>query len=305
MSWSRRWLDGLDLSEQRVEQGRYLARRGHLHDLEIAPGHVDAQVREGRLRPFRVHVDVETFDDDTWERVLPALAGEVRATAALLEGELPDHVAELFAGVGASLVPSDPAGTCTCGERQPCKHVAAVHQALADRFDDDPFLLLELRGRDRDSLLASLRSLRAGEDGVVVPGTVALGELATRPFDVADGDLDAIPIHPHPVDDPAALLDHLGPPPGLDDTAVVDDLLARAAAFAWRIAAGEGADVADEALLLAELRSQRMATAEAVADALGWDRERTREELDRLFVEGRAMRTGQGERTRYRAAPGA
>jgi hypothetical protein len=75
----------------------------------------------------------------------------------------------------------------------------------------------------------------------------------------------------------------------------------RAAAGAWRLAAGEGAAAADEELLLAELRGQRVGTAASLADALGRDADEIRAELDRLFEEGTVMRTGSGDRARYRA----
>jgi len=39
----------------------------------------------------------------------------------------------------------------------PCKHIAALLYVFAQRLDEDPWLLLAWHGRDRDSLLASLR----------------------------------------------------------------------------------------------------------------------------------------------------
>ncbi|QBI52069.1 hypothetical protein EKD16_01260 [Streptomonospora litoralis] len=40
----------------------------------------------------------------------------------------------------------------------PCKHAAAVLYTLADRLDRDPFLLLAWLGRDRETLLESVRA---------------------------------------------------------------------------------------------------------------------------------------------------
>jgi uncharacterized Zn finger protein len=39
----------------------------------------------------------------------------------------------------------------------PCKHGSAVLYVLAEAFDDDPFLVLAWRGRNRDELLDALR----------------------------------------------------------------------------------------------------------------------------------------------------
>ena len=47
---------------------------------------------------------------------------------------------------------------CTCPDWSvPCKHASAVLYALAEAFDDDPFLVLAWRGRGRDELLDALR----------------------------------------------------------------------------------------------------------------------------------------------------
>src|SRR5690606_16463568 len=142
----------------------------------------------------------------------------------------------------------------------------------------DPFVLLRLRGRDRDRLLRDLRALRGGGD------EVAAEELdLDRGLFAAGGDLELIPLHPTPVEDPSALFQRLGPPPGVDATEPYVRTIERAAEGAWRLAAGEGSDAADEALLLTELRAQRVATVPSLAAALGRDEDAIRDHLDRLF----------------------
>jgi uncharacterized Zn finger protein len=56
----------------------------------------------------------------------------------------------------------------------PCKHLAAVFYLLAESFDDDPFAILALRGRDRQTLLENVRE-RRGEvpAGSTPPGPSA------------------------------------------------------------------------------------------------------------------------------------
>jgi len=53
----------------------------------------------------------------------------------------------------------------------PCKHLAAVCYVLAERFDADPFAMLALRGRDRETLLADLRERRAEAGPAPAHGT--------------------------------------------------------------------------------------------------------------------------------------
>jgi uncharacterized Zn finger protein len=307
--WSRRWLEMLERTgagfAQRLERGRYFARKGVVQELAVEPGRITARIRDSRTHPFRAEVTVPTFSDEQWERATTELAVELRFTAQLLDGQLPEDVDDALRPAGVSLFPdvTEVTGSCTCAEsRMPCKHLAALHYAFAAELDRDPFLLLQLRGRDRDTVLAGIRAVRSG--GAVAerrPGVVPLAELAGIPLTTARGDLSAVTVHPERVEDPAVLFEHLGQPPGVSDTAPYERLIARAAEFAWRLAAGEGAEVADDELLVAELRAQRTGTVPSVAEALGWPEERTREALDRLFEAGTVMRTGSGDKTRYRA----
>lgn len=279
-----------------VQRGRALARRGAVEDVVLAAGSVSGRVLEDRAAPTEVEIGWPASDDTAWQRAAGELGQRLRPIAALLESELTDGLADDLAAAGIALLPTAAELTprCTCEVRGPwCRHAAALHTVAATRIDRDPMLLLELRGRTRDQLLAALR----GTGPSAPPAT----EPATRP---EVGDLDAIPIHPSPVRHPAHLLRQLGPPPGVDDPEPLDALLTRAAATAWQLAAGEGAEVADEAALLTELRSQRVATVASLAAVLGWDPETVAGGLEALFARGEVLRTGSGERTRYRASSG-
>jgi uncharacterized Zn finger protein len=51
-----------------------------------------------------------------------------------------------------------------------CKHTAAVHYILGERFDEEPFLLFRLRGRTEEQLTRALRARRGEEDREEVAG---------------------------------------------------------------------------------------------------------------------------------------
>lgn len=302
--WGQRWQELLDhagpSAARRVQRGQALARRGAVEDLRIEPGVIQGVVREDRVVPYRVELRWPPPDDAAWEAAIAALSAELRFTAALLDGHLPEGIDEVLAGAGVPVLPTldDLQLVCTCTERvRLCRHVAALYTAAGALIDRDPFLLLTLRGRTRDALLRALRTERGGERGT----SPAEGlDLSQGMFGVR-GDLEAIPLHPAPVEDPAALFHRLGEPPGVDDVRPLVSTIQRAAAGAWRLAAGEGAAAADEELLLTELRAQRVGSAASLAEALGRDTEEVRAELDRLFEDGTVMRTGSGDRARYRA----
>lgn len=307
-SWGQRWLDAVGSGDHRgladrLARGRYYASRGGGSDLTVSRGQLSARVPEGRLRPRLATIDVPPLDEDARATLLDVLASEVRFLAAVLEGGLPASLADALRERRVELVPrrDELVEDCSCGELpMPCRHVATVHHAFADRLDEDPLPLLQLRGQDPTSLLAALRERRRG--GAPPEGTMPIAELDAAAVGSARGELDEVPLQPRQADDPAWLFSHLGAPPGVDDPTPLESSLAGAADFAWRIAAGEGAHVADEELLLAELRAQRTAGAGSVAEALGWDARQTRELLDRLFESGRVLRTGTGDDARYRAA---
>lgn len=258
--WGTRWIQSLEqlgaAYDNRLPRGRTYARKGTVHDLDVTRGRVTALVDGSRARPYRVELALETFDDATWAAILDALAGQLRHAAALLDDRMPTDVDDTLADVGVSLFPavkgrhSDLRTSCSCPDwANPCKHVAAVHYVLATRFDDDPFLLMALRGRGRDEVLAGLRTRRAGGDVDLVDAavdastpsrSVPLADL--RPSDLFGGDdVPELVIAPRRRD-VLALVRRLGPLPGALDTVrgEVEATIERASAAAWDLLEGDG-----------------------------------------------------------------
>jgi uncharacterized Zn finger protein len=318
--WGRRWIGSLETLgaayANRLPRGRTYARRGAVRRLEVAPGEVTARVDGSRAVPYRVTLRLPAFSDAQWDTIVAALAGQLRHAAALLDGRMPDDIDDTLARCGLSLFPKagDLATTCSCPDHaNPCKHVAAVHYVLAQAFDDDPFLLLTLRGRDEHALLAALRAARTGEgssagaaaEGDKLGDGVRLADLhAARLYD-APGDLAAIAVQPAPPTDPGVSLRRLGPPPlGGDVTAEsLQRIVARAADRAWALASGapdDGHGAADDTVL-DELRRRGTATARELADALHRSPEELRASLRALVAAGAVERSGHARGTRYQA----
>lgn len=308
--WGGHWVDALEEAgeswAERLPRGDEDVRRGRVGNLTVERGRIAANVRGESSRGNSVEIRIRPFDDDTWDAIGEELAQELRFTARLVAGELPRDVEQVVEATGVSLFPDADGmdATCDCDDAVvPCRHVAAVHFAFAGELDRDPFLLLRVRGRDRGSLLAALRAHRSGSTATEQEQREAeLDPIGPEGFYEADQDLEAIVLHPAKTDEPGALIDRLGPPPGVKDPDPLVALIGRAVETGWKVAAGEGADVADDETLLAELRARGVASAEDVADGLGWPADRTREALDRLWDEGDVLRTGSGDGARYRAS---
>jgi uncharacterized Zn finger protein len=165
--WSRRFLAVLESFPfaRRLARGRSYARAGQVLSLAVRPGEVAASVQGSRPRPYRVKVLLAPFPALVWARVEVALAEQAIYSARLLAGEMPPDIEDVFAAAGAPLFPQrqqDLTMSCSCPDfAVPCKHLAATFYLLAEAFDDDPFQILHWRGRDRESLLTRLRTLRA------------------------------------------------------------------------------------------------------------------------------------------------
>ena len=166
--WSRRFLSAVEsiLTGGRLTRGRTYARQGQVIDLGIGSGLVVAQVQGTRRTPYGVQITMPAASDERWAAIVETLAGQAGYAARLLAGELPHEIEDVFAQAGVALFPergSHLVTSCTCPDwATPCKHAAAVCYLMAEAFDDDPFLLLAFRGREREALLAELRARRGG-----------------------------------------------------------------------------------------------------------------------------------------------
>jgi uncharacterized Zn finger protein len=132
---------------------------------------VEAVVQGSRPEPYKVSVRFRRLSDAEWERVIDGMAAEALYAARLLSGEMPEQIEDVFSAAGTSLFPRDEQDMqtrCSCpdwaGRASPCKHIAAVHYLLGERFDDDPFLMFLLRGRSQDEIVSALRARRSGPE---------------------------------------------------------------------------------------------------------------------------------------------
>jgi uncharacterized Zn finger protein len=165
--WSQRFigvLEGIGMGS-RLQRGRSYARKGQVVSMDVGPGLVTAVVQGSRVRPYRVRIGVGAFGKGEWTQVEGALAENAWYAAALLSGEMPDDIEDVFAGLGLSLFPAtarELSLDCSCPDGAvPCKHLAATFYLLAESFDEDPFAILAWRGREREDLLANLQAARS------------------------------------------------------------------------------------------------------------------------------------------------
>jgi uncharacterized Zn finger protein len=182
--WGKAWLDALE--GRAVHDPNRLpvvaptpARPGRRPRHRAGVGR--AWVQGSRPDPYEVVLKVRPFRDDEWDCVFDAIAGKAAHAAALLDGELDPGVVADAEAVEVDLLPrsGELRTACNCPDwAEPCKHAAAVCYLVADALDDDPFVLLLLRGLDRTAVIDAIRARRAragdaGEVAVAPEGVVA------------------------------------------------------------------------------------------------------------------------------------
>ncbi|MEM6836179.1 MAG: SWIM zinc finger family protein [Cyanobacteria bacterium P01_C01_bin.120] len=164
--WVQRWVDLLNnyRFKKRLERGRRYAREGNILNIEYKGAKVVALVQGTADEPYKLSIWLDAFTDEDWSYVIESLSEHALFSAQLLAGEMPDDIEDVFTANGLSLFPFQLAevhSKCDCPDpKNPCKHIAAVYYQLGDFFREDPFILFQLRGRDRAQILAALRQKR-------------------------------------------------------------------------------------------------------------------------------------------------
>lgn len=165
--WSKRWVHVLESFGMgtRLTRGRSYARQGQVLSVDVEPGIVKAKVQGSMPKPYTIKIQLEPLSRQDWDKVTDAMASQALFAAKLLAGEMPTNIEEAFSTVKLSLFPTsihDLKTDCSCPDwANPCKHIAAVYYILADRFDEDPFLIFKLRGRTKEEIIEALREKRA------------------------------------------------------------------------------------------------------------------------------------------------
>lgn len=230
--WAKRWIGALERLDMgaRLQRGRSYARQGQVLSIAFDGARIKAKVQGSRAKPYDVTIAIKPLADAQWAQVTAELSAQAIFAAKLLAGEMPQEIEQAFAAAGVPLFPQsskDLSTDCSCPDyANPCKHIAAVYYLLGERFDDDPFLIFQARGRSREQIIAELRALRSAE--VAPAGAPAAPQAAPAPalaellagFYQAGAGLAALgaQVAEPPVE--AALLRQLGPAPADADTAL-------------------------------------------------------------------------------------
>jgi uncharacterized Zn finger protein len=247
--WASRWIAALErlVNPGRLARGRTYARAGQVVSMDVSRDGVKAVVQGSRQAPYQVAIRFRRLGDAEWERVIDAMASQALYAARLLSGEMPEDIEDVFASVGVSLFPAargDMRTTCTCpDDANPCKHIAAVHYLLGERFDDDPFLMFLLRGRSQEEIVAALRARRAGPETEAAVESDQAAEPDESNFWSAPPHTEEVALHFALPESDALPVKRLGAPPFVKDqaafAAVMERIYQQIGEYALLIAVGD------------------------------------------------------------------
>jgi uncharacterized Zn finger protein len=220
--WSRRFIDVLESYGlgARMERGRRYARGGKVLSLAVGAGKLEARVQGSRRTPYRVTLRAAVPTAAQWRSIEAVFATRLGWAARLLAAEVPADLEEGFQQAGVALFPQrwdDLEARCGCPDQEvPCKHIAAALYVFAQRLDDDPWLLLAWRGRQREVLLERLR--RTVGVGGATRSSAAVTGCSEEPLppwwprglQAGSGPRVHLP-EPLPPDPPERVLERLGP----------------------------------------------------------------------------------------------
>ncbi len=128
-------------------------------NINVQDGEISADIIHAHVT-FKLH----QFTPGQWRTVISMLSERALFSTALLNGELPEGIIEIFKQGSVSLFPQkirEFSTTCDTCELDLCEHICTVLLTIAQKLEEDPFFLLQLRGISREDLLQQLRNARS------------------------------------------------------------------------------------------------------------------------------------------------
>ncbi|MEV0445246.1 SWF or SNF family helicase [Streptomyces spectabilis] len=250
--WGQAWLQALEdtaLDTAQLKAGRRLARAGAVGAVSVRPGRITAVVQGKDGTPHRSDVLLQRLSPQEWDRFLGMTVERAGHIAALLDRDMPPHLVEDAAAAGVELLPGigDLEPECDCEAWDHCGHTAALCYQVARLLDQDPFVLLLMRGRGERELLDELQVRSVAHQDVADAAPAEPADTAQEGVDAAQAYADGVILPPLP--ELPALPSEPGLPPSLDtETDPAPGVDVRALAFLATCTAVEAHRLLAEAL---------------------------------------------------------
>jgi len=168
--WGQKFISALEsfTDSGRLQRGRAYSGDSRILHFEITKGIATATIR-GNVNPYfgvykepkyETEVKMTAIEAKDWTKIIANMSSKASVVAKLLLNEVPENIESSFTSVGKHLLPyssKDFQTECSCPDySNPCKHIAGLCYRLSSEFDEDPFLLFEMRGISKEDLQAEL-----------------------------------------------------------------------------------------------------------------------------------------------------
>ena len=156
--WGKAWCDNMEQYADyatRLPRGKRYVRTGTVIDLKVISGRVKALVQGTKRAPYKVTIRISPLAEEVCDRIIGQCARKIENMEALVGGEFPQEMKELFTGKdGLFPTPREISFQCSCPDwALMCKHVAAAMYGVGVRLDENPFYFFSLRGLDVDRFI--------------------------------------------------------------------------------------------------------------------------------------------------------
>jgi uncharacterized Zn finger protein len=157
--WGNEWITAIEdaaLDDRQMRIGRKYATAGQVGPITVSPGRIAATVYGADRTPHATTVHIAQLTDADWTRLLDGVSAKAGYIAALLDRDMPHDLANADVPLLPTMTDLEP--ECDCdGWELPCRHAAALSYQVAWLLDEDPFVLLLIRGRGEQELLDELQ----------------------------------------------------------------------------------------------------------------------------------------------------
>ncbi|WP_179137326.1 SWIM zinc finger family protein [Candidatus Entotheonella palauensis] len=204
--WGKSWNKNLERYadyDYRLERGRSYVRHRSVVDLQMKAGSITALVQGSSAQPYKITIKVDPLSGRNWEAIRQACAGGLDSLRALLGGQFPPSLQEVFFQEGKGLFPTprEIHFKCNCPDgASMCKHIAAALYGVGARLDEDPSLFFKLRQINVDDLITetvadTAQALldKAGHQSANILDDVDLGDVFGIELDNMDAPLPDLP----------------------------------------------------------------------------------------------------------------
>lgn len=142
------WVNGYAVGPERQDKSFEYAESGSVFHIEVDGNTVEARVKGSRAEPYRVVWQFTSVSREQWDLFWSALTPE--ALREYRKGAPGPAVEAALAVADIHLLPErykEVKPACSCPDWiRPCKHALAVLRLLGAAIEEDPMLLLRLRG---------------------------------------------------------------------------------------------------------------------------------------------------------------